>query len=395
MRTGKRGNNEGTTYREKSGAWAAAMTTGYVDGRQVRKVLRFETQREAREALTKMRRALDQGVEPGDDRMTMRRFLEKWLAECVEGPMSTLRPATRVSYGSLTRNHLIPGLGHHLMSKLSPIHVQAFLSAKSGEKTKRAKEGDDDDTLSPRTVQYMLALLRRSLRQAMRWGLVARNVATLVDPPRLQRREAQALTREQATALLASVTTDRLRALFTVAVALGLRRGEIVGLRWEHIDLKTSVLRVREQLQRVKGKGLIVSEPKSDKSRRTLRIPARLVVELREHKARQTAEHLAAGPAWTDSGYAFTTDTGAPLDGRNLLKRWQRALLAAKLPAMPFHASRHTAASVLLAQGVELRVVMEILGHSQIALTANTYAHVLENLHDEAAEKMDAFLRKG
>ncbi len=399
----KRGNTEGTIYQEPSGRWRVEMTLGYVSGRRVRKKLRFETQREAREALTKLRRELDQGIEPGDDRMTMRRFLEKWLTECVEGAMSTLRPNTRVSYASLTRNHLIPGLGHHLMAKLSPVHVQAFLTAKSSEKIKGA---DDDARLSPRTVRYILILLRRSLRQAMRWGLVARNVATLVDPPRMQRREAQALTMEEATALLASVKANRLRALFTVAVALGLRRGEIVGLRWEHVDLKTGVLRVREQLQRVRHvrnaakeiverKGLVVSEPKSDKSRRTLRIPSHLVDELREHKARQTAERLAAGPAWSDTGYAFTTETGAPLDGRNLLRRWQTSLKASGLPAMPFHASRHTAASLLLAQGVPLHVVMEILGHSQIALTANTYAHVMENLHDDAAEKMDAFLRRG
>src|SRR5262249_28466171 len=119
---------------------------------------------------------------------------------------------------------------------------------------------------------------------------------------------------------------DRLRALFTVAIGLGLRRGEIVGLRWEHVDLDKSVLRVVQQLQRVKGVGLVASEPKSAKGKRRLKLPPRLTAELREHRRRQQIERLAAGPKWTDSGYVFTTTTGAPLDGRNLLRRWKRAL---------------------------------------------------------------------
>jgi integrase len=142
----------------------------------------------------------------------------------------------------------------------------------------------------------------------------------------------------------------------------------------------------------VKGQGLVASEPKSDRGKRRLKLPPRLAAELREHRRRQQAERLAAGPAWADSGFVFTTTSGGALDGRNLLRRWKRALRDARLPDMPFHASRHTAASILLAQGVDLRVVMEVLGHSQIALTANTYAHVLENLHDDAAAKMDTFL---
>jgi integrase len=222
----KRSNGEGSIYFEDAtGTWVASLSLGNIDGARRRKRLRFKSQKQAREALTRMRRELDDGIEPGDDRLQLKRFLEKWIAECVEGPLSTLRPSTRVSYVNLTRKHIIPSIGHHVITKLTPLHVQAFLAAKL-----RAD-------LSPRTVQYLHAVLRTALKQALRWGLVARNVATLVDAPRVHHGEAQALDKDQAAMLLRALKLDRRRALFTVAIGLGLRRGEIVGLRWEDIDL--------------------------------------------------------------------------------------------------------------------------------------------------------------
>jgi integrase len=404
-----RAHGEGSVYFEDaSGTWVAALDLGIVNGKRKRKRLRFETQQDARRALTKLTTAADAGIGAGNDRMTVRAFLDKWLSDVVEGPMTRLRIGTRASYALHVKNHLVPGLGHHTLARLSPLHVQAFLSSKLTETVE--EKGDDDVTrpvprFAPRTVQYLHATLKVALGWATKRELVSRNVARLVDAVPVPKREARMLSTEEAGKLLAAVDGDRLRALFYVAIAMGLRRSEICGLRWaEHVDLDRAVLRVRVQLRRIphrrdeKGAivvrgGLVVQELKTDKSRRTLKIPASVVDELRAHQKAQKAERLKAGSLWKDTGYVFATPFGEPLDGDSLHKRWERALVAAGLPDMPFHATRHTAGSFLLSQGADLRTVMGVLGHSEIALTANTYTHVLEELHSDAANRADAALK--
>ena len=385
-----RAHGEGSVFFERArGTWAASVNLGIVNGRQRKKRLRFATQAEARQALTRMVKALDDGIGAGDDKVTVACFLEKWLAECVEGPMSKIRPATRVSYVGVVRHHLIPALGAHRLARLTPLHVRAFLSAKLIEVDNEGKP-----RWSPTTIHYCHGVLRNALKQAERWGLVVRNVAKLVDPPARTRKEAQAMTAEQAGKLLEQVASHRLSALFSLALAMGMRRGEIVGLRWEHLDLDAGIVRVREQLQRLKKKsptdaGLVVASLKTDRSRRTLKLPGSLIEELKAHARAQKAERLKAGPLWVETGYVFTTELGKPLDGRNVLRLWKEKLAAAGLPAMPFHATRHTSASMLLAYGATIYDVKENHGHSQIGLTANTYAHMLDELRDATAARAD------
>lgn len=246
--------------------------------------------------------------------------------------------------------------------------------------------------LSPRTVQYLHAILRRSLGLATKWGLVARNVALLVDSPRVKRSEIRPLTPEQARQFLQMAKGDRLGALYSVAIALGLRQGEALGLRWDDVDMQQGWVQVRMALQRVDGKLQLV-EPKTEKSRRTIEMPDVVRDALREHRIRQLQERLLAGQTWQEHGLVFTTTIGTPLDARNVVRHFHGLLETAGLPRMRFHDLRHTAASLLLAQGLELRVVQEVLGHSQISLTANLYAHVMPVLMKEAAAKMDAVLR--
>ena len=237
----------------------------------------------------------------------------------------------------------------------------------------------------------MHAVLRRALGQALKWGLVARNVATLVDPPRVQRREVQPLGPDQARAILAAVQGDRLEALYSVALAVGLRRGEALGLRWTDVEFDAGALAVRAALQRVNGKLQLV-QPKTARSRRTIALPQSVIVALHRHRVRQLQERLLAGQRWHDTGFVFTTTLGTPLDPRNVYRHFQRALDKAGLPRKRFPDLRHTCATLLLAQGVHPRVVMDILGHSQIALTMDTYSHVIPALQREAAGRMDALL---
>ncbi len=236
-------------------------------------------------------------------------------------------------------------------------------------------------------------MLRRALGQALRWGLVQRNAAALTDPPRVCHPEVRPLTPAEARALLGAVRGDRLEALFTVALALGLRQGEALGLRWEDVDLEAGTLRVAGALQRVDG-ALRFVEPKSARSRRALNLPAVAVAALRAHRARQAAERLQAGPLWQEHGPVFTTTVGTPLDAGNVRRAFKRHLRAAGLPpTVRFHDLHHTTASLLLAQRVHPRLVMEVLGHSQIGLTMDTYSHVLPALRQEVAAQMDALLR--
>ncbi len=371
---GKRGQNEGSIYKRKDGRWEAALTIPGTGGKRQR--FYGETQREVREKLTAARRALDQGDLPIRERQTVGQFLERWLTDVVK---PGVRPRTHQSYAQLVRLHLKPALGHHQLTKLTPQHVQALLNAKLAA------------GLSPRTVQYLRAVLRRALGQALKWGLVARNVATLFDPPRSVRHENRPLTADEARRFLAAARGDRLEALYAVAVALGLRQGEILGLRWPDIDLDAQVLTVRFAIQRVDGTWQLV-EPKTRRSQRAIAIPPLIIAQLRQHRARQLEERLLAGARWQDWDLVFPSTVGTPIDPRNLTKRYKALLQRAELPAIRFHDLRHSCASLLVAQGLHMRVVMETLGHSQIGLTMNTYAHIMPDLQRQAADLMEGLL---
>jgi integrase len=245
--------------------------------------------------------------------------------------------------------------------------------------------------LSPRTVQYLRAVLRRALGQALKWGLVARNVATLVDPPRSVKTPVAPLSAEQARAFIAHTAADRLGPLFHVAIASGLRQGELFGLRWQDVDLTVGTLYIRHALQRIDGT-LTLVEPKTALSRRTVTLPESAVAALRVQHDRQVFERAAACEGWREGGYVFTSSIGTPLEPSNVSHRLHTLLEAAGLPHQRFHDLRHCAASLLLAGGVAPRTIMGILGHSQISLTMNTYAHLSPALERDAARALDGVL---
>jgi integrase len=249
--------------------------------------------------------------------------------------------------------------------------------------------------LSARTVQYHHAVLRRALGQAERWGKVPRNVARLVSPPKVERPEVRPLTPEQAQVLLKAVAGSHDSALYACAIGLGLRQGELLGLGWEDINLEDGTLSVRRTLQRYGG-AYHLDLPKTDRSRRTLGLPAGLVQSLGAHRNLQLRERMRAGPAWQGDEWnlVFCTEVGAPMPGNYLTHRFQALLASLHLPKARFHDLRHASATYMIAQGVDLRVVMEVLGHSQIHVTANTYAHVRVDATRAAAENVDALLSR-
>lgn len=372
----KRGQGEGSIYKRKDGRWNAVVNLGYQNGKLRRKYLYGKTRSEVADKLATELHNNQQGISVIPERQTVRQFLERWLTDCVK---PSVRPATFISYDQQVRVHIAHQLGHIQLTKLSPQQIQAYMNDRLKAE------------LSPKTVKYHLSILRMALGQALKWNLVARNAAMLVDPPRVAKYEVQAITPEQARIFLQAIQGDRLEALFTVALSLGLRRGEALGLRWADIDFQNRTLRVNQSLQRLEGR-LQITELKTKSSRRILDLPETLINKLREHRTRQLEEKMLTGPHWQETGLVFTSGIGTPVDPRHVKRRLDPLLKKAKLPHFRVHDLRHFCASLLLAQGVPLKVVSDILGHSQIGITADLYTHVLPSLRKEAIDLMGSIL---
>jgi integrase len=367
----RRARGTDSIFQRGDGRWVAVAT----DASGKRKYLYGPTRKAVTSKLSAAQKDISETGRVRDDRLTTGQFLTDWL----ETTRPTIRPSTMASYQQIVSLHLVPGLGSVSLAQLRPDQVDRLLRAKLAA------------GLSPRRVAYIRAVLRRALGQAVRWGLVSRNVAALVDAPRQVRHEIEPLSPAECRRLLEQVKGDRLEALYVVALASGLRQGELFGLGWADVDLGASTATVRRAWGRTAtGYGFV--EPKSEKSKRTVVLPELAVVALREHRKRQLAERLRAGQAWRDNDLVFCTEIGTALDSRNVTHAFQRHLAAAGIPRRRFHDLRHSAATLLLVQGVSPRVVQEILGHSSVTLTLGTYSHVLPTLEREAADRMDQVL---
>jgi integrase len=372
----RRGPHEGSIYPRKDGRWAGSVHIGWIDGKRVRKHVLGRTRGEVADKLDALLRAKKEQRPVPDQRAKVGPFLRTWLQEVAR---PAIRASTHDSYRDIVELHLVPGLGSIRLAKLSPADVQAFLN--------RKREGG----LSARRVQMLHAVLRRALKTAEEWGMVSRNVARLAHPPRVPKHEIRPLTPEEAHQLIETSAEDRLRALWVTALGTGLRQGELLGLRWEDVDLEARRLRVCHTLARVDGK-LVLLEPKTERSRRTVMLPSVVVEALLAHRTRQKMGRLVAGSRWVDSGHVFTTSIGTPLEAAVVTRAFQRALVRAGLPQSRFHDLRHAAATFALAQGFTLEDVKNLLGHSSILLTSNTYGHVLERRQREVAAAMDLVL---
>jgi integrase len=297
---GKRANGKGSSYQRQDGRWSGSVTIALEGGKQRRHAVYGKTRREVLAKLRETQRRLLAGEPPGNSHSTVAGFLERWLTEAL--PAAGLKPTTVENYTILTRRHLIPTLGDKRLEELGAADVQRLLNAKRAE------------GLSDRTVQLVHAVLRRALGQAVRWQEARRNVAALVDRPRVARREARCLSPEDAQRLLDAARGDRLYAFYAVALACGLRRGEALALRWSDVDLDAGLLRVARTLSRI-DRGLAFTEPKSARSRRSVPLPAACVTELRNHRTRQLEEQPAHAPPHLRLAAAVAGRTPAGGDG--------------------------------------------------------------------------------
>lgn len=362
--SGRRGAGEGAVYYIESRAlWAATVEVSSPDGKRRRKVVKAKTKSAVLAKLRKVHTALDSGLPAPDDHLTVEQWLHWWSTNVLSG---TVAPTTEASYKWLIKTYIIPEIGKVKLVKLGPEHVQAMMRTLE-------RRG-----LSPRTIAYSRAVLRRALSHAERWGKVARNVAALVDAPKKASVKLDdALDAAEAAAVLHAASGDRLEALATLVLALGLRRGEALRLRWKDIDLQAGTL--------------TVTQAKTDAGRRTIALPSFAVKALNGHQAKQRKERMAAAH-WDDPEVVFASSIGTPLEPRNVLRWWHDLTTRAGVGRRRFHAARHTAATLMLNNGVPLEVVSKTLGHAGLAITADVYAKVGIELQRQAAEAIEGVL---
>lgn len=374
----KRANGEGSVGRRGDGRGWQARYCVVEDGVIRRRTVYSRTRDEALAKLRTAIRAREEGRPTPTGADTVADFLLSWL----EGAAPSLKPTSVRRYREVVDGYLIPALGRRRLVDLTPQHVSALY----GDLLRKG--------LAPKTVQLAHTVLHRALAQALRWGKVARNVSDLVDLPRVPRSEAATLTPMQLASLRTAASGHRLEALFVLAMLTGMRRGELLALRWSVVDLDARVLEVRGTLQRVPG-GSVVAEPKSRTSRRSIAIGDEAVATLRAHRGRQAQEQLLAANLWTGpaDGFAFSNETGGPVAPNSVAVAWSRLLRRAGLDHVPFHALRHGATTLTVAANVAPKVAARRLGHASASLTLDRYSHVTDELERAAATAVEAVLR--
>ena len=367
-------NGEGSVWLRKDGRWCAAAYLPARTGGRRRVVVYGKSRQEARIKLRELLDRAERNIPATPANLTVAAYLTEWLAHI----RRHVRPSTYVGYETNVRLHLIPRIGKKKLARLAVRDVRLLI------------DGMRADGHKARVVQHSHATLRAALEHAYREEIVPRNVAK---PVRVERpapvRPREPLTADEAVHLLKEVEGDRLAALWTLLVMLGLRRSEACGLRWEHVDFEAGTLRIIQTVQRVEGK-LQELPTKTRRSNRTVPLPTRCRYILAEHHRRlQEDRAMEPGVPWRPSGYVFGTPWGTPMEPRNLTRSWERLCKRLEIRAVPLHALRHTCVSLLLALGVHPRVVMEIVGHTAIEMTMNVYGHVNLDTQRAALDALD------
>ena len=369
----RRGHGEGSIYQRKDGRWVANIM---LENRK-RKYIYGKTRKEVQEKLKVALRELEQGTLVTGPQQTVAQYLHEWLMVHKQ----VIRPRSYERYEAIIRLHLVPMLGKLPLQKLTGQHLQRLYAEKL------------DSGLSSTTVSAIHSMLHTALDNAIKLGILTRNACEAVSPPRKVHKEMKPLHPEQVRQLLEVAKGHPQETLFILALATGMRRGELLGLKWQDINFERSVLQVQRALTRMPtGLGYKETEPKTRKSRRSIVLTAFAMEALKKHQARQLEMKKAAGDAWEEHDYVFCTAAGKHLHpGHDVLEELKKLLKKAGLPDIRFHDLRHSTATLLLSKGIHPKVVQEILGHSEISMTLDTYSHVLPTMQKAAMEGLNDF----
>lgn len=359
-------------YDEERDRWVAEITveTGK------RKRIRCKTKQEAIRKRNEMLRELERGELATGPQRKLGEYIIDWLENVHKGK---IRLSVYLNYKKHVK-HIVADLGNVWLQKLTPQQVQAFVS-------KKLEEG-----ISPKYVREMLGVLRLALNNAVRWGYISRNVCDLVTKPRVSKHEIAPLTLEQAQRFRQYIQGHRLEVLIMMAVVTGMRRGELLSLRWSDIDFKRGILQVMHTVDRLTGHGYVEGEPKTSSGIRSIRIPLFLLDMLKKHHAEQL-KRKSSVESWAELDLVFPNLRGGYLHPNHMGEAFRELLEQAELPPIRFHDLRHSAATILLSMGVNIKVIQELLGHSDIAITLRVYGHLLPSMQQEAIDKWDGVFR--
>jgi integrase len=335
------------------------------------------TKKGAEKKLSELLSQLDNGIYVKPQKTTLAEYLEMWLNEYAKNNLS---PRGFERYTGIIRKHLIPDFGKVTLTQLKPEHLQKHYTAKL------------NDGLSARTVRYHHALIHVALQTAVKRGLVSRNVADAVDPPRIRRNEMRTWDENEVNQFLEGAKESPYFTLFYTVLFTGMRRSELLALRWQDIDFIYSQIYVHRSLHQLKDGRFIFTQPKSVKSNRTIALTPSTILMLREYHEQQKFRRDMLGSPLSDDDLVFSNLEGKPLRPNTITRAWANLASKCGLKVIRFHDARHTHASLMLKQGIHPKVVQERLGHSSIQMTIDTYSHIAPGIQEAAARRFDEIL---
>lgn len=362
--------------------WAVVLDLGNdSDGKRRREWHSgYSSRKDAEAARAELVSSYNKGVHVSPSKLSVADWCRQWL---VGLPAEGLGRNTIESYRVNVEAHIIPRLGYYQLQRLTPATIKGFYSAllEGGRR-------DGSGGLAPRTVQYVGVVLGRALEDAVRQTVIQANPARGIRKPRPAAPTMKTWTAAQLRHFLEHVSADRLYSLWLMAASTGMRRSEVLGLRWEDLDLSACRVATRQVVVLVDHQPVIKAANKTAASTRLIALDTATVEALREHRKQQLEERLAWGPAWVDSGLIFTLESGAPIHPERMTRWFEAHARASGLPLIRLHDLRHTHATLALQAGVHAKVVQERLGHSSISITLDTYSHAIPAMQEDAAERV-------
>jgi len=387
---------EGTLYFEaKRKLWIGEVMVGYrPDGKPDIRRKTSKSQAECRRKLDEVKGQATSGTltDAKAGRDTVAAFLPRWL-DAIEG---TVRPSTLYRYRVNVEKHLIPTIGRYKLAELRPEHIVGMLATMRAKQTTNA-DGVAEPTYAPRTVKYAFTTIRKALAMAVEWGVVPRNVAAVVKAPRVPKSEIHPPTPAEVRKLIEATEASgsRFAPLWIVAAHSGAREGELLGLQWRDVSFEAGTISIRRTLAAVKDREPVYHEPKTARSRRTVKLSATAMAALRVQRDRVAFDRAALCVGYAEHGLVFPSRTGVPMSASNVNHRFKEALKRAELPhTFRVHDLRHVAATAMLRAGIHPKVASERLGHASVAITLDLYSHLIEGMDADAADRIDEVFKQ-
>lgn len=380
----KKMNGEGSIVERRKGGkvvgYQGSLTIGYDQkGKLKRRFVSGKTKTEVQAELDRLKAERHSGLLSPNEQLTVAALCERWLNQREQA--GDLKPTTLRSYRDTVRLYITHTIGKRKLEALTAMHVQGMLD-------QLREEGR-----TPQIRRYSLSVLKMALTQALRWNLVGRSVAAGIKPPKVTRPEMRVLTEQEVVRFLEAAKPHRLYVAFLLAVMTGMRRGEILGLKWSDINFEQGFLTVTHNLVDNRGRA-ILGTPKTEKSRRRLYLAPEVIGALRDHQLSQQAAAARAGEAWQGQNFVCASEVGTHTDPRNFERMFAVVLGHSKVSRVRFHDLRHTAASLMFRKGLTAKTVSETLGHTSVAFTLDRYTHLYDDQRQGAALSFSDFAKE-